>query len=404
MDGSGEAARILAINTGSSSLKAGIYRQSAGLPCEARILIDLGGPDGGRVVVRGAGGEVLIDRRKRLNSHADALVALTGCLREAHLDAGIVAIGHRVVHGGREHAEPKPITPALVDGIKGIVSLAPEHLPQALEAIEALGLALPGVPQVACFDTSFHRTMPRVAQMYGLPHAFQEQGVLRYGFHGLSCESIVHRLADLDEVAGRRVIIAHLGNGASMTAIFDGRSVETTMGFTPAGGLVMATRSGDLDPGILLYLAREQGLHASEVARMVNRESGMLGVSGVTGDMRQLLALERSDARAADAIGLFCYQARKLLGGLIAVLGGLDTLVFTGGIGEHAAAVRERICSDLACFGIHLDPARNREHAPLISSDGGPVKVRVLATDEEGQIVRHTAGVLAAQGGDHVSI
>jgi acetate kinase len=308
------------------------------------------------------------------------------------------------VHGGSENAEPKLITPPLVEELRGLVPLAPEHMPQALAAIEALGQAFPGVPQVVCFDTAFHRTMPRVAQLYSLPHDVQDQGLLRYGFHGLSCESIVLQLAELDEVAGRRVVIAHLGNGASMTAVLDGRSVETTMGFTPAGGLVMATRSGDLDPGVLLYLLCERGLDTVEVAQMVNKRAGMLGVSGTTGDMRRLLALEDSDTRAADAVALFCHQARKLLGGLIAVLGGLDTLVFTGGIGEHAAPVRERICADLGCFGIHLDPARNHEHAPHISTDEGPVRVRVLPTDEEAMIVRHTVNVLRTKGGDHVSV
>lgn len=378
-----EATRLMAINTGSSSFKAGVYRTGPGLPREARFAIDLSA---------------------QAEHHAVAFATFRADLRRKELDTGIAAIGHRIVHGGSGNTAPKLITRRVVEELRGLVPNAPEHMPQALAAIDALGQAFPGVPQVACFDTAFHRTMPRVAQLYGLPHDLQDQGLLRYGFHGLSCESIVHQLAELDEIAGQRVVIAHLGNGASMTAVLDGRSIETTMGFTPTGGLVMATRTGDLDPGALLYLLRNNGMDASSIADLVNKRAGLLGVSGTSGDMRRLLAAQDSDSRAADAVALFCHQARKSMGGLIAVLGGIDTLVFTGGIGEHADLIRELICIDLACFGIHLDLARNRAHAPLVSLADSPVKVRVLPTDEEAMIVRHTDGVLGTQGGSHVSI
>ncbi len=404
MDDRTEATRLLAINTGSSSLKAGVYRAGPEPLREASVLVDLNDGEGARVTVHAAGGQALIDRRERLEGHASALAALRSCLQETDLDQGIAAIGHRIVHGGRNHDQPALITPELLDNLHGLVPLAPEHLPQALAAVEALGRSFPGVPQVACFDTAFHRTMPRVAQLYGLPYDVQDAGVLRYGFHGLSCESILDQLGAVGEVDGRRVVIAHLGNGSSMTAVRNGRSVETTMGFTPTGGLVMASRSGDLDPGVLLFLLRERSLDAAALGELVNRRSGLLGVSGTSGDMRELLDLESSDPRAAEAVDLFCYQARKAVGALATALGGLDTLVFTGGIGEHAAPVRERICSGLGFLGIEVDPERNLGSLPVISPESSPVTVRVVRTDEELMIVRHTAQLLGTKGGTRVPV
>ncbi len=404
MDDRIEATRLLAINTGSSSLKAGVYRAGPEPLREASVLVDLNDGEGARVTVHAAGGQALIDRRERLESHASALVALRSCLQETDLDQGIAAIGHRIVHGGRNHDQPALITPELLDNLHGLVPLAPEHLPQALAAVEALGRSFPGVPQVACFDTAFHRTMPRVAQLYGLPSDVQDAGVLRYGFHGLSCESIVQQLDAMGEVDGGRVVIAHLGNGSSMTAVRNGRSVETTMGFTPTGGLVMASRSGDLDPGVLLFLLRERALDAAALGELVNRRSGLLGVSETSGDMRELLDLESSDPRAAEAVALFCYHARKAVGALATALGGLDTLVFTGGIGEHAAPVRERICSGLGFLSIEVDHERNLGSLPVISPVSSPVTVRVVRTNEELMIVRHTAQLLGAKGGTRVPV
>ncbi len=274
-------------------------------------------------------------------------------------------------------------------------------MPQALDAIRTVGEAYPHLPQVACFDTAFHRHMPPVARRYALPRAYADAGVIRYGFHGLSYEYIMQALGAADRAAADgRVIVAHLGNGASMAAVRGGIGIETTMGFTPTGGLVMGTRSGDLDPSVVLYLLRARGLAPDDASALLNKESGMRGVSGTSGDMRDLLEKKSTDPRAAEAVDLFCYQAKKSLGALAAALGGVETLVFTGGIGEHAAPVRERICANLDFLGIRLDPARNAAHAPIISPDDAPVTVRVMPTDEDLMIARHTAHLLA-EGGTH---
>ena len=398
------ARRILTVNTGSSSVKAALFRTGDAERREATIGIERVGHPDGALSVHDADGNVLLDRRQDLPDHPAALAALLACLRETDLDAGLAAIGHRVVHGGRDYAEPALVSDGLIEAVRALVPFDPQHLPQALAAIEASTKAFPTLPQVACFDTAFHREMPRVAQLYGLPFDLYDQGVIRYGFHGLSYESIVLQLGALGEISGKRLVIAHLGNGASMAAVRDGRGIETTMGFTPTGGLVMGTRSGDLDPGALLYLIRERGLDVAAVGDLVNRRAGMLGVSGISGDMRDLLAREADEPRAADAVALFCYHARKFLGALAAVLGGLDTLVFTAGIGEGAAPVRERICAGCEFLGIRLDPDRNREHAPIISRDDSPVTVRVMRTDEEIVIFRHTARLLEERGGARVRV
>src|SRR5262249_43323752 len=283
------------------------------------------------------------------------------------------------------------------------VALDTEHLPQAIRAIESLQQIYPAVPQIACFDTAFHRRMPSVAQTFALPRRFKDAGIVRYGFHGLSYEYIMHELRALDAgAADGRVIIAHLGNGASMAAVHHGVGVETTMGLTPAGGLVMSSRSGDLDPGVLLFLLESCGLEPSALSQLLNKESGLLGVSGTSADMEDLLERETDDPRAAEAVALFCYQARKFLGALAAALGGLDTLVFTAGIGEHAAPIRARICEGLEFLGLHLDAARNAAHAPIISSDTSRVAARVIPTDEDLMIARHTRRLINELGAVHV--
>ena len=263
-------------------------------------------------------------------------------MRQAGYGQTLAGVGHRVVHGGAWYAAPARITPELSANLRALVALDPLHLPQALAVIEAAGRAFPGVPQVACFDTAFHRQMPRVARLYALPRRYAEAGVVRYGFHGLSYEYISEALRRIDPAAAAgRVIIAHLGNAASLAAVRDGVSIETTMGFSPTGGLVMGTRSGDLDPGVLLYLLDHEHESPSALSQLVNVEAGLLGVSGTSGDMRDLLERAATDPRAAEAIDLFCYQARKAVAGLAAALGGLDTLIFTAGIGEGAASVRQ---------------------------------------------------------------
>ena len=309
--------------------------------------------------------------------------------------ASVKAIGHRVVHG-MTHSEPERVTPELLDELHRIMPYDPDHLPLEIESIEAFRQRYPALPQVACFDTAFHRTMPRVASLLPIPRRYEAAGVRRYGFHGLSYEFLMEELTRLGDPAATkgRVILAHLGNGASLAAVRNGNSIDTSMGFTPTSGLVMSSRSGDLDPGLVSYLARTEQMSASQFSEMVNQASGLLGVSEISSDLRDLLARESDDVRAAEAVALFCYQAKKWIGSFAAALGGLDTLVFAGGIGENAALIRERICDGLGFLDIELDQKRNAENASLISSDGSRVAVRVVRTDEELMIARSVVRVL----------
>ena len=388
------AQRLLTINTGSSSLKAALYRlreDTTGTP-EIRAEASRIGGRGGGLRFADARGETLEEHRGGLPDHAAALDALLSRLRDHVLygDA-LAAVGHRIVHGGDRHRAPQRVTLDVVADLRALVPIDPNHLPQAIAAIEAVGRAYPAVPQVACFDTAFHSRMPRVARLYALPGRLAEEGIIRYGFHGLSYEYVIGELRRLEpEAAAGRVVVAHLGNGASMAAVRGGVGVDTTMGFTPTGGLVMGTRSGDLDPSVPLFLLEEQGLTPTEVGDLVNKQAGLLGVSGTSADMRDLLDRELDDGRAAEAVALFCYQAKKFLGAMAAALGGLDALVFTGGIGEHSATVRERVCEGLGFLGIRLDPERNAAHAPIISIDDASVTVRVVTTDEDLMVARHT--------------
>ena len=293
------------------------------------------------------------------------------------------------------HSEPERVTPKLLAELRRITPYDPDHLPREIGLIEAFLRRHPKLPQVACFDTAFHRTMPRVARLLPIPRRYAAKGVERYGFHGLSYAYLMEELGRLDPAASKgRVILAHLGNGASMAAVHHGASIDTSMGFTPTSGLVMSTRTGDLDPGVVYFLARTERMTAAQFQQMVSHESGLLGVSGTSADVRDLLAREASDARAAEAVALFCYQAKKWIGSFAAALGGLDTLVFAGGIGENAPVIRERICDGLGFLGIELDQQRNAKNAPLISPDTGRVKVRVIRTDEDLMIARSVVRVL----------
>ncbi|HEX5409594.1 MAG TPA: acetate/propionate family kinase [Gemmatimonadaceae bacterium] len=384
---------ILALNSGSSSLKFALYDMRQ---VETRLLAGtvsgIGGDAPSASVTRGTGEAT--EERLRAATPASALEWMVGLLeREGHA-SGIRGAGHRLVHGGSKFEEPVRLTPAIVRSLRELVPLAPLHLPRELGALEALSRLLPTVPQVACFDTAFHRSMPRVAQWFGLPRALAERGVQRYGFHGLSCEYVVDHLRRDGRLA-RRVVIAHLGSGASLTAVRDGASIDTSMGLTPNGGFLMSTRSGDLDPGVLLYLMRADGLSVDQAAELVSTRSGLLGVSDRTGDMRELLEHESTDARAADAVNMFCYGVRRFLGAYTAALGGLDTLVFTGGIGERAPVVRERICHGLEALGIELDAQRNQAGATVVSREAAAVTVRVIGANEELMIARHAARLLA---------
>jgi acetate kinase len=294
-----------------------------------------------------------------------------------------------------KHSEPERVTPKLVAELRRITPYDPDHLPREIGLMDAFVRRHPKLPQVACFDTAIHRTMPRVARLLPVPRRYAAKGVERYGFHGLSYTYLMEELGRLDPAATKgRVILAHLGNGASLAAMRDGVSIDTSMGFTPTSGLVMSTRAGDLDPGLPYFLARTERMTAARFQRMVNHESGLLGVSGTSSDVRDLLAREATDVRAAEAVALFCYQAKKWIGAFAAALGGLDTLVFSAGIGENAPVIRDRICEGLDFLGITLDQPRNARNAPLISRDAGRVAVRIIRTDEEIMIARSVARLL----------
>ncbi len=388
--------RILTINSGSSSIKFSLYRMGGSEELILSGEIEGIGFPGGSFHARDADRKALMEEHLDLPDHRAGLKVLLEWLSGNALERSLKAVGHRVVHGGSEYSRPRRITPDLLVGLRRLSPFVPEHLPHELDNIEAIGRDYPTLPQVACFDTMFHRRMPRIAQRYPLPGNLFEEGILRYGFHGLSYEYIMEELLREagEETALGRIIIAHLGHGASMAAVHKGRCRDTTMGFTPAGGLVMSTRSGDLDPGVILYLLEQKGMAPQELNDLVNRRAGLLGVSGITGDMKELLGREENDPRARDAVDLFCYQARKFLGGLTTVLGGLETLIFTGGIGENAAEVRRRICMGMTFLGIDLDSERNGAHAAVISTDSSPVTVRVIPTNEELMIARHTHTLL----------
>ena len=390
--------RILTINAGSSSLKAALYDMDRTERVTLACHVERIGQSGSQMRIVDGGRVTLLDRTADLDSHEAAARAFLEWLQHQQAEVEPSAVGHRLVHGGSTHRAPHILTPDVMDDLQELVPLDPDHLPQALAVIRVATEAYPAIPQVACFDTSFHRSMSRVAQMYPLPPRFGDAGVIRYGFHGLSCEFIVQALRAIDAREGEgRIIIAHLGNGASLTAVREGVSVDTTMGFTPTGGIMMGTRSGDLDPGVLLHLLEAQGMQGTALNRLVNHEAGLLGVSGLSGDMRDLLGKESSDPRAADAVTLFCYLARKSVGALVAALGGVDTLIFTAGIGEHSAPIRERICEGLEFLGFELDAERNARHAPIVSRDGSRVVVRVMKTDEDLMIARHVRHLLSAK-------
>jgi acetate kinase len=378
---------ILALNAGSSSLKFAVFASGdANQRILSGALARIATSDG-TLTVHGTPPEA---RRVDLPDHAAAWRILTDTL-EARLDVRtLAAVGHRIVHGGATYTGPVRITSEVEANLRSLIPLAPEHLPQALDAIDAVRQWSPNLPQIGCFDTAFHRRMPRVAQLWGLTRSLTDRGVIRYGFHGLSYEYVVSAVP-----LGRRAIIAHLGNGASVAAVLDGQSIDTSMGMTPTGGLVMGTRSGDLDPGVLVYLQNECAMSVSAVSRLVNHEAGLLGLSGTTSDMQELLA--SADSHAREAVDVFCYHVKKTIGAYTAALGGLDTLVFTGGIGEHAAPVRQRIAEGLEFLGVQLDAARNTANADVISAPGTPLTVRVVATDEELMIAKHVTDVLRRQ-------
>jgi acetate kinase len=386
---------ILAINGGSSSIRFALYDLGAPLRRLLAGKVDRVGLSGTTLTVKDASGDRLDSRGIDAIDRTSAVSALLHQLETQPAFASIKAVGHRVVHG-MAHSEAEIITPELLDELRRITPYVPEHLPLEIELIEAVRQRHPALPQVACFDTAFHRTMPRVASLLAIPRRYAAAGVRRYGFHGLSYEFLMEELARLEDPAATkgRVILAHLGNGASLAAVRDGCSIDTSMGFSPASGLVMGSRSGDVDPGLVSYLARTEHMSAAQFQDMINQASGLLGVSETSSDLRDLLAVEREDVRAAEAVALFCYQVRKWIGSFAAALGGLDALVFAGGIGENSAVVRQRICTGLGFLGIKLSEDLNATHASLISTDAGRVRVRVIRTEEELMIARSVTRLL----------
>ena len=386
---------VLTINGGSSSIKFALYQVGDTLVRGLHGEIDRIGVDGTRLTYTDGTANQNHSLSIDASDHRSAANVLIDWLVEQADFSSIVAVGHRVVHG-MNHVQPEMVTPGLLDELRRISPYDPDHLPREIELIETFGKRSPTLPQLACFDTAFHQTMPRVAKQLPIPRYFEAKGVRRYGFHGLSYAYLMEELGHMGDptaVQGR-VILAHLGNGASMTAVNDGSSIDTSMGFTPTAGLVMSTRSGDLDPGIAPYLARTALIDAKQFYEMVNHESGLLGVSETSSDMRDLLANESADIRAGEAVALFCYQAKKWIGALAAALAGLDTLVFTGGIGENAPVVRARICDGLSFLGIELDEPRNSHNEGVISATPSRVNVRVIRADEERMIARSMSRVL----------
>jgi acetate kinase len=386
---------ILTINGGSSSIKFALYQ--VGNPLEQGLHgnVDRIGLSGTNLAFNDPSRKQHESRNLDATDHKSAANFLIDWLEEQKSFESVRAVGHRVVHG-MKHTAPELVTQELLDELHRISPNDPDHLPREIELVETFRQRHPKLPQVACFDTAFHQTMPRVAKLLPIPRRFDAKGIQRYGFHGLSYAYLMAELARLGDPAASkgRVILAHLGNGASLAAVRDGKSIDTSMGFTPTAGLVMSTRSGDLDPGLAPYLARTEQMTTKEFYEMVNHKSGLLGVSETSSDMRDLLEHETQDVRAAEAVALFCYQAKKWIGSFSAALGGLDTLVFAGGIGENAPVVRARICEGLSFLGIELNRARNAETAGVISTDGSRAMVRVIRTDEELMIARSVCQTL----------
>src|SRR5271154_2968105 len=391
--------RVLTMNRGSATLKSTLYEvgRDPGKRAEALVSISVAYSytTSARLKIIDANGATLLDSSVKGTDSNAALQAMFAWLDKHEYLSGLKAAGHRLVHGGARYTEPQRITPKFLAALKKLMPLDPDHLPAAIKGIKFVAEKFPKLPQVACFDTAFHTPLPTVAKMYALPRRFFDAGIRRYGFHGLSFEYIIGALRKLDaKLATGRVLVAHLGSGASIVALQNGISMHTSMGFTPLEGLVMSARSGDLDPGLLLYLLAQKKMSAKAAATLLNKQSGLLGVSGITGDMRTLLEKAAQDPHAAEAIDLFCYRAKKYVGAYAAALGGLDTLVFTGGIGERAPAIRARICSGLEFLGIEIDAAHNHANAPVISTTGSRVNVRVIQTNEDLMIVQHVVAVL----------
>src|SRR5271165_827296 len=393
-------ARILTINGGSSSIKFALFKAGDSL---RRILeggIERIGLPEASLRVKGVEPADNFSRPVTAPDHTEAVRVLMDWIEDRSGREGLTAVGHRVVHGGPKYYEPEQITAEMIKELRQLSRFDPDHLPEEILLTQAFHRRFPHLPQVACFDTAFHHDLPRVARMLPIPRRYEAQGVRRYGFHGLSYAFLMGELARLagPEAARGRVILAHLGNGASLAAVREGKSIDTSMSFTPTAGVPMSTRSGDLDPGLIWYLARTEKMNDKQFNEMVNFKSGLLGVSETSSDMRDLMKQEAQDVRAAEAIAMFCYQVKKWIGAFAAALGGLDTLVFAGGIGENAPTVRARICDGLGFLGIELEEKRNAANEGVISAAASRVAVRVIRTDEERMIAKTVCRVLGLGG------
>lgn len=390
---------VLTLNGGSSSIRFALYDSGDLKAKRTDGKIERIGVSGTFMRVRSDCDGKMIERNLAIDAldHRSVIDYLLDYLEAQGTFTNLGGVGHRVVHG-MAHSHPSRVTPELLEELRRMLPYDPEHLPRELELIDGVCEIHPEIPQVACFDTAFHSGMPRVATILPIPRRFEAQGLRRYGFHGLSYTYLMNELERLGDPAATRgcVILAHLGNGASLAAIRDGRCIDTSMGFTPTAGLVMSTRTGDLDPGVFAFLTAVEGMDVKACQRMVTHEAGLLGVSETSSDIRDLLGRELGDFRAAEAVDVFCYQVRKWIGSFSAALGGLDTLVFAGGIGENSGAVRTRICAGLEFLGVELDDDLNAHDAAVISSGARHVAVRVVHTDEESVIAGMTLGVLAA--------
>jgi len=394
---------VLTINGGSSSIKFALFEAGDALQRILEGAIERIGLPEATLRVKGLDRADDFSRPVQAPDHTVAVGALMDWIEERCGRDGLTAVGHRVVHGGPKYREPLRITEEMVEELRRLSPFDPEHLPEEILLTEAFHRRFPHLPQVACFDTTFHHDLPQVARLLPIPRRYEARGVRRYGFHGLSYAFLLEELARVAgaEAAQGRVILAHLGNGASLAAVRDGKPVDTSMSFTPTAGVPMSTRSGDLDPGLFWFLARTEKMSAKQFNEMVNFQSGLLGVSEISSDMQDLLAWEARDVRAAEAVALFCYQVKKWLGAFAATLGGLDTLVFSAGIGENCPPIRTRICAGLGFLGIKLNEARNAENAAVISTDASRATVRVIRTDEELMIARTVCRLLGTGAGNN---
>jgi acetate kinase len=391
---------ILVINAGSSSIKFSVFETAGDRSLKAGVHGQVEGiGTSPRLKIADARGRSVADQTVAGNDHRAAIAAIQDWFTD-HVgpEAGFGSVGHRIVHGGMAYSEPVVIDERVMSGLEELVPLAPLHQPHHIAAIRAVAAVAPHVPQVACFDTAFHRNQPPLAREFALPRELTAKGIRRYGFHGLSYEYIVSKLPEAaPQCANGKLVVAHLGNGASMCAIEEGRSIATTMGFTPVDGLVMGTRTGTLDPGVILYLLQNERMDTNAVEHLIYEGSGLLGVSGLSSDMRTLLASNAPAAR--EAVALFVYRIGRELGSLVAALGGLDAFIFTGGIGENAAEIRARVCRQAGWIGIALDEEANARGGPLISRRGAAVSVWVVPTNENLMVARHTRRLIEETAG-----